>query len=231
MVDTTFVSGTPLVSPWLNAVNTAVYKSKSGITGAVNRTLLESLALTVNVLDVGAVGDGVTNDTLAFQAALSAVVVSGGWGIVEVQAGKTYSLDALSLDGIIGLTIRGKNGGNVGNLSPGSTGGASFLKFTNTTGTCLAFTGVAYHAAKITLQDVTLYGNTSGTVLSFDDVSEIYLTRTSVTNAGGTTPTTGNGILFSNCYYVYGDGLSVWKSGTLYTVGRGITINKGAELS
>lgn len=54
-------------------------------------TVLSKLNGTVSVSDFGAVGDGVTNDTPAFQAALNSL--GGKGGVVNVPKGKKYLID------------------------------------------------------------------------------------------------------------------------------------------
>lgn len=202
-------------------------------TNPLTRTLQDKVRDTIAIDDFknasGAAPGLGLDDTQSWNNAINAVIKNGGFGTIELQAGKVYNITGpITIDGVLGLTLKGKNGGNVGNLSAASSGGASTLNFTNATGDCLTFTGVAYHGAQLVLEDVAVFGNTSGNVLVFNNFSQINFNRVTVSNAGGTTNVTGNGIRFSNTYYVYANALYVWKTGTLYSVGRGITIDMGA---
>lgn len=66
-------------------------------TGAVLRTAESKLRETVSVKDFGAVGDGVTDDTAAFRAALAALIATNKPFVLQVPAGDYYLTGELDL--------------------------------------------------------------------------------------------------------------------------------------
>ena len=89
---------TPINADWLNDVNNATYNGAAVYTptgsGAVATTVQAKLRETVSVKDFGAVGDGVTDDTAAINAAIVAVGSAGG-GSVYAPPG-TYMVSSLT---------------------------------------------------------------------------------------------------------------------------------------
>ena len=81
----------------------------NGGTGAVTRTVASKLNDTVSVKDFGAVGDGVTNDTAAIQAAIDSRAVLGGE--VFLPAG-SYLITAPLLLTLDGVSLIGEGFGN-----------------------------------------------------------------------------------------------------------------------
>ena len=73
---------------------------KSKLTGAVDRALDDRLGDTVSVKDFGAVGDGITDDSAAFNAAISALSTRGGSVYVPTGNYKVLNLniDVRTLD-------------------------------------------------------------------------------------------------------------------------------------
>lgn len=103
MTDTVFVDKQTLVeASWLNDVNGATYKG-TGVftqkgTGAVPRTMQSKIREVVSVKDFGAVGDGVTDDTAAIQAAIdSALVPSVGYTMIWFPTGLYLTTSPLLL--------------------------------------------------------------------------------------------------------------------------------------
>lgn len=72
-------------------------------TGAINRPINKKLADTVSVLDFGATGNGTTDDTTAFNAAITAatpkavLVPAGSYKITGNVTGKFYSFGVVTI--------------------------------------------------------------------------------------------------------------------------------------
>ena len=172
MANTIFYDGvTPIVSDWLNAVNNLSYSKTfpdgsvalsaqpgtsldssavsyvpSG-TGAVATSVQAKLRQIVSVKDFGAVGDGSTNDTTAFQNALA--YLSGG-GELFIPSGTYIYTTTLNMS-IVGLTVRG-------------CGKTSRLQF-NGTGNCIEITQPDLASVKtaVTLDNFWVSGNANAT--------------------------------------------------------------------
>lgn len=121
----------------------------------------------VSVRDFGAVGDGVTDDTAAIQAALNAVASSGG-GVVHLPAGTYLLQSSLSWpkQKYISLTGDGSSGQGNGVNHPG----ASQLIYTGS-GTAISMVGTAFDVDQVggELRDFTLKGpGTGGSTIGVD---------------------------------------------------------------
>ena len=72
-------------------------------TGAVNRPINQKLSDSVSVLDFGAIGNGTTDDTTAFNAAWTAsnpkavLVPAGSYKITGTVTGKFYSFGVVTI--------------------------------------------------------------------------------------------------------------------------------------
>jgi hypothetical protein len=156
--------------------------------GAVATTAQAKLRESVSVLDFGAVGDGVTDDTAAFAAAWaasstkSAFVPAGTYLITGTIAGTFYSFGAVTITSGTVNYITNLSNPFVGSIQILSGAGAISLA---TTTTKFTSTGVA--------QALTLANGTTGqikTIVHFVDGGSGVLTPTNLGN--GTTITFTN---------------------------------------
>lgn len=80
----------------------------ASLVGYKGRTVSERLGDTISVKDFGAVGDGSTDDTDAFVAAIAHAYSLGG-GTVYIPSG-VYMTDPISMQGFSNITLRGAGG-------------------------------------------------------------------------------------------------------------------------
>lgn len=164
------------------------------ITGGRLQYMLERLntSSTVNVETFGAVGDGVTDDTLAIQAALDLAQASGG-GLVQFTPGKTYAVSTFlvvydyTTVYAYGATIKAiGNSGILRNFLDtevfSAYGGHSHIQilggrwdgnaFNGTTGSVTAETNIMnfVHASDITVRDATLENTSTAHALEFNAI-------------------------------------------------------------
>lgn len=81
--------------------------SAGNLAGAVGKTVHQKFQEMVSVKDFGAVGDGVTDDTAAIQAAINAVAANGGGSIFFPEG--TYLLSSELTITTAGITLFGAN--------------------------------------------------------------------------------------------------------------------------
>ena len=129
MATTNFTAGTVVASSWLNDVDIKTYEE------------------CVNVKMYGAVGDGVTDDATAIQAAINAVSVSQG-GVVLFPPG-TYLIGSAIEVTRSNTTLRGSRGAII-KLKNGVVGTLAY-------GSML----VAFQKVNLTFEDLTIDGNKS----------------------------------------------------------------------
>ena len=113
-----YASGTWYATETLGATDAALVSYTPDGTGAVPTTAQSKFAETVSVKDFGAVGDGVTDDTAAIQAAIDSTWPAGG--SVYFPRGKYLATDTIKLPES-SIYLYGEGHGNGTNGNNGST--------------------------------------------------------------------------------------------------------------
>ena len=130
----------------------------------VARTVDSKLKDVVSVKDFGAVGDGITNDTVAIQAAINSgantIYLPGGTYIVT-QDGSSYALKPLSNQKIIGA---GR--------------GATIIKLANNQGSFSRIFGVLAKT-NVTIQSLTVDGNKANQTAGYEQQHGIFINASS----------------------------------------------------
>lgn len=148
MTSTVFSSGTVITAPWLNDVNTKTYADTSNTvayqpagTGAVATTVQAKLRQYVSVKDFGAVGDGVTNDQPAIQAAIDSLIksinvsfngtISAKSGVLYFPSGSYKITTPLSLATAYGVIFEGDGIGSTSIAWSTNDNTASVINFSD----------------------------------------------------------------------------------------------------
>jgi hypothetical protein len=110
------------ILPGTSATSTDQINYNEGSTGAVTRVLTSRLQDYVSVKDFGAVGDGVTDDTVAIQAAIAALPQTGGRVIFPdvgpYKCNLLVTKNNVTLEGVVGGGGTNIAGGRVVGLVP-----------------------------------------------------------------------------------------------------------------
>ena len=105
-------------------------------TGAVTRTAQAKMRDVVSVRDFGAVGDGVTDDTAAIQAAIDYIETLNG-GVIEVPRGAFRISSTLQIDGGKGVQFIGQGSDGIHDGGTGAAAATTVTWFGSAGGTML----------------------------------------------------------------------------------------------
>jgi hypothetical protein len=233
-------TGTSLVNLAASTGSTLVGTKTSG-TGAVTRTVASKLNDSPSVLDFGAIGDGVTDDTAAITAAITAAsLVNGGLYFPEgtylitsslvvpntvtsiFGAGATTSVIKTTNNSLYAITLSGGfsflSVSNIGFTGPLSTNSASAAIYTTGIAGDLnqkcTFSNIACSGYNVFYKDAQL-GRTTGSGLE-GGTNWCIFTNLQINNCGSAvfwfTQGSGTGNVFSSSTFnLRLSGSSVWK--------------------
>lgn len=187
MATTTFETGTLVTSEWLNDADAHIYDQStsshdavnltvtSAGTGATERTIKAKLDDVVSVKDFGAVGDGVTDDTAAIQAAIDSLTTGGTVYFPHTSA--TYLCTA-NINVPVGLTtavdLRGSNW---------TAGGVKFSGAAVTTGFTFSGSNYSYCGTVSNMRIACVSSAKRG--ITFNDVNHPVVSRCVIHGAAG----------------------------------------------
>ena len=117
------------LNPANYAQSSADVSYDEGGTGAVIRSVESKLQESVSVKDFGAVGDGVTNDAPAIQAAVNSVIAAGG-GTLYFPSGQYLVNTTISINSG-GVWLEGSGSGSGGTWIVNGTSNAAAIQFGN----------------------------------------------------------------------------------------------------
>jgi hypothetical protein len=166
-------------------MTTLIPKFKQTGTGASNRAINLKLAETVSVKDFGAIGDGVTDDTAAIQAAIDYATTTGQNVLLNAGDYKTTST----------LTITNTNTGIIGEVNAIQyVNGGSRINYTGAGSAILCSTwwGQIKNLA-IHVSNLAAHGIEIGTMSRYCSIENVYLDATLISNT-----TTGIGIFLNS---------------------------------
>lgn len=184
---------------------------QSGTAAAV-RSSLAKMRDFVSVLDFGAVGDNVNDDTAAIQAAVNAVIANGG-GTVYVPPGSYKVTATITLGASVSIIGSGKLA-------------SKFYPTTAVTGAVFSYLPASQTTCGIVISDIGVIGNNiTQDVFSFQNLTFLTLQRIYMDSFTGTGHTH---VLFNNvedsivtgCMFmsIYGDGLQLTNNSNNVTL-------------
>lgn len=153
--------------------------------GAVNRPINQKLLEQVSVLDFGAIGDGLADDTVAFKNALTSLV---NGGVLLVPIGRYKITDTLVLT--TGVTVQGQGDGDRTFGLPNTSAVSSYIFQTTASKSVFSIGG---NKRNIRVFDVSLGSSLSPSTTPSATINGIYIE--------GTYPNSSTDLIFERCSF------------------------------